>query len=179
MFVFKYIYRCEHGGWRSMLGVFLYWSPLYSLRQNLLLNLELTDSARQAGQRASGILHLCPLRCITCFFVCFVLFTWILGIDLRSSCFTDWVILLTEHSLISTSLTPSSKCNIIYHRVDDWFVQLIITWSNEHRPAGFFVAPGGNGKIIDGAKKKRTLSFVSENLSPLHQLHLRNITMFS
>lgn len=73
MFVFKYIYRCEHGGWRSMLGVFLYWSPLYSLRQNLLLNLELTDSARQVGQRASEILHLCPLRfhnmlfCVFCF----------------------------------------------------------------------------------------------------------------
>lgn len=165
MFVFKYIYRREHGGWRSMLGVFLYWSPLYSLRQNLLLNLELTDSARQVGQRASEILHLCPLRCITCFFVCFVLFTWILGIDLRSSCFADWVILLTEPQLGFYLPDHSSKCSIIYHRVDDWFVQLIITGSNEHRPAGFFMAPAGNGKVMDGAKKNRTLSFVSEDLS--------------
>jgi hypothetical protein len=39
------------------------------------------------------------------------------------------------------------------------------TGSNEHRPAGFFSVPGGKVKVIDGAKKSRTQSFVPGDLS--------------
>lgn len=69
----------------STLGVFHYSSPLYYLRQNLSLELEVANSARVAGQCASGYsAH--PGLGFQHTLLCLV-FIWVLGIQF-------WVLML-------------------------------------------------------------------------------------
>lgn len=156
------MFMCAHRDRRSVLGFFLHCSPLYSL--NRFSGCWIWNSLTQLDRRAresQASSYLCLSGCITS-----PIFEMSTGNQTGVPMF-DWL----SHLLNLTQLE--------FYFSDHWlqvqhnlqrsgsliFFCSSSTGSNEHRPAGFFGVPGGNVKVIDGAKNSHLFLGISASPS--------------